>query len=67
MKRNMRLYAVLILIILGTIFVVQNTTVVEVRLLFWSVALSRSLLIVFLLIIGFVLGWLLRGHNSARK
>lgn len=67
MNTTIRLYAVLALIALGTVFIVQNTEVVEVRLLFWTVAMSRALLIVFLLLLGFVLGWLLRGHFSHRK
>lgn len=67
MKSSARLYTILILIALGAIFIVQNTTVVEVRLLFWSVLLSRALLIVFLLIIGFALGWLMRGHFTSRN
>lgn len=62
MNTNFRLYAVLLLIALGTIFIVQNTDVVEVRLLFWTVAMSRALMIIFLLLLGLVLGWLLRGH-----
>lgn len=64
MKTNFRLYALLALIAFGTIFIVQNTAVVEVKILFWTLAMSRALMIVFLLLLGFVLGWLLRGHFS---
>jgi uncharacterized integral membrane protein len=66
MKTNIRLYAVLIISALGMIIIVQNTTVVEVRLLFWSVVLSRALLIVLLILLGFIVGWLLRGHFAHR-
>lgn len=48
------------LIILVMIFVAQNAAVVEVRLLFWKLALPRSVLIFTLLVIGFVIGWFSR-------
>ncbi len=47
------------LIILVLIFVVQNTQVVEVRFLFWTVSMSRSLVLLATLAIGFIGGWLL--------
>jgi hypothetical protein len=40
---------------------------VEVSFLFWSVSMSRALLIFFLLMIGFVLGWFLHGYLSYRQ
>ncbi len=48
------------LIILVMIFVAQNAAVVEVQLLFWKLALPRSVLIFTLLVIGFVIGWFSR-------
>ncbi len=48
------------LIILVMVFVAQNAAVVEVRLLFWKLALPRSVLIFTLLVIGFVIGWFSR-------
>ncbi len=48
------------LIILVMIFVAQNAAMVEVRLLFWKLALPRSVLIFTLLVIGFVIGWFSR-------
>lgn len=48
------------LIILVMIFVAQNAAVVEVRLLFWTLALPRSVLIFTTLLIGFVIGWFSR-------
>ena len=40
----------------------QNTEVVELRFLFWKMAMSRALMFVFLVLIGITVGWLLRGH-----
>ena len=52
------------------LFVIQNVSVVEIRFLFWSFAMSRALLIFFVLAIGIVVGWLLHGffiHRPAVK
>lgn len=59
---NLKLFAVLALIALASIFIVQNADVVELRFLFWQMSMSRALMFVFLVLIGIVVGWLLRGH-----
>jgi len=48
------------LILLVMIFALQNTATVNIQLLFWDVALPRSLLILMMLLIGVVIGWFLR-------
>ena len=53
---------ILLVIAVTAIFVAQNTEVVEVHFLFWTMAMSRALMLVFLVLIGIVIGWLLRGH-----
>ncbi|MDJ0913078.1 MAG: LapA family protein [Desulfobacterales bacterium] len=50
---------ILCLIGLVAIFVLQNTQVVEVRFLFWTLSMSRALIIFGTLAIGFIGGWLL--------
>ena len=47
----------LVLLGLVVLFTVQNTQVVEVRLLFWKLSMSRVLLIFLLLAVGMILGW----------
>jgi uncharacterized integral membrane protein len=47
------------LIGLVVIFVLQNTQVVEVRFLFWTVSMSRALMLLGTLVIGLIGGWLL--------
>ena len=49
----------LILVLVGVVllFTLQNTQVVEVRLLFWTLSMSRVLLIFLLLAVGAILGW----------
>ena len=58
MKMN-RTKMALILILLGLVvlFTLQNTQIVEVRLLFWKIAMSRVLMIFVLLLVGAILGW----------
>jgi uncharacterized integral membrane protein len=47
------------LIGLVIIFVLQNTQVVEVRFLFWTLSMSRALILIATLAIGLIGGWLL--------
>lgn len=47
------------LIGLVIIFVLQNTQVVEVRFLFWTISMSRALMLMGTLAIGLIGGWLI--------
>jgi uncharacterized integral membrane protein len=49
-----------ILAVLILLFVIQNTQVVETRFLFWTISMSRSLLLLGTFIIGVIAGWLVR-------
>ena len=64
---NNRLILILVLVGLAVIFTIQNTAVVEITFLFWSIQMSRSLLILFLLAIGILLGWFLHGYHRSRQ
>jgi uncharacterized integral membrane protein len=48
---------ILILIALSIVILIQNTQVVEVQIFFWKIAMSRIIMITFLLIVGFVIGY----------
>jgi len=41
------------------IFILQNSKVVTIQLLFWTVSASRIIMVLGLLFIGFVVGFLL--------
>ncbi|MDT7041758.1 lipopolysaccharide assembly protein LapA domain-containing protein [Candidatus Nitronereus thalassa] len=45
------------------LFTVQNYEVVEIKFLFWNLAMSRALMLFMVLIVGITIGWLLRGHK----
>ena len=50
---------IIILAIIALILIVQNTEVVPVQLLLWRIWLSRIVLIVLMLAIGFAIGFVL--------
>lgn len=54
-----KLWVVVALVALLGVFVLQNTTVVEVRLLFWKFEISRSILLLGVLGSGLTMGWVL--------
>jgi putative membrane protein len=64
---NYKLILTLGLTIVVVLFVVQNTEVVEIRFLFWKMAMSRALVMLFVLIVGIAAGWLLHGHVRRRR
>ncbi len=64
---NYKLISVLALTIVVVLFVVQNTGVVEIRFLFWKMAMSRALVMLFVLIVGVIAGWLLHGHFKRKR
>jgi len=64
---NFKIIGVVILAVLSLIFVAQNIDVVTVRFLFWEISMSRAVLIFFILLIGFIIGWFLNSYLSYRK
>jgi uncharacterized integral membrane protein len=64
---NSKLALILTLSSLAVIFIVQNTTFVEVNFIVWHVSMPSALLIFFTLLTGFVLGWFLHGYITYRK
>jgi putative membrane protein len=64
---NFKLVLSLILAGLAVLFIIQNVAVAEIRFLFWTLSMSRSLLMFFILAIGIVLGWLLHSFMMHRQ
>ena len=64
---NIRLILVLVVTGIIVLFITQNVSVVEVTFLFWSISMSRALLIFFILAIGVILGWFLHGYVTHRR
>lgn len=55
---------IIVLAALFVLFVVQNTRIVEVQILFWTVSMSRSLMLLATLLIGLIGGWFLGRANK---
>ena len=56
--------AILILSLLLVLFILQNTGMVSIKFLFWSILMSRSVLVFWFFFMGFILGYIL---FAARK
>lgn len=54
-----KIITLLILIVLFTIFVSQNTRIIQVDFLFWSVAMSTIVLISLMMFIGVIAGFII--------
>ena len=64
---NYKLVTVLTLAGLAVLFIIQNVTVVEIKFLFWSLQMSRALLMFGLLTIGVLIGWFLHSYLNHRR
>jgi uncharacterized integral membrane protein len=62
----MKLIIGIILGIISVIFLIQNTEIVTIDFLFWSLTTSRALVIMIVLILGIFFGWIF-GSVGRRK
>lgn len=65
--RHTRLIASLVLAGLVLLFIMQNADMVSIRFLFWSVSMSRSLMILLLVGFGMVIGALLSSYFAFKR
>jgi len=59
-----RVIIILLLVVLVTVFIVQNTQVVSVQFLFLEFQMSRIIMIALMLLIGFFIGYLVAGKQK---
>ncbi len=59
-----RVIIILLLVIMATVFIVQNTQVVSVQFLFLEFQMSRIIMIVLMLLTGFFIGYLVAGKKK---
>jgi putative membrane protein len=64
---SIKLILIMVLAGLTVLFIIQNVAIVEIRFLFWSMQMSRSLFMFFLLVIGLIIGWILHGISTGRN
>lgn len=64
---NYKLILSLILACLALLFIIQNAAVAEIHFLFWTFSMSGGLMIFLVLIIGVIIGWLLRSFLGSKE
>ena len=62
---NAKIILGIILAGMAAVFLIQNAASADMTFLFWTLSMSRALLMFLILSLGFILGWLL--HGSFRK
>jgi uncharacterized integral membrane protein len=51
-----------VLIFLATLFLIQNTQVVDINVLVWTYSMSASIIVVSMLLLGVLIGWFLKSY-----
>ncbi|MCK4806645.1 MAG: LapA family protein [Candidatus Aegiribacteria sp.] len=62
-----KMAAILILAILLLVIVIQNSNTADVHILFWKISMSMIILIFFVALIGFIIGYLAHHFITERK
>ena len=65
-KLNYKKIISLVLAALTILFILQNIAVINISFFFWTFFISRSVLIFLVLLIGIVIGWLLRSSPKRK-
>jgi len=66
-KMKPKIIIILILLVLSFIFVIQNTTIVEVQLFFWKISMARIIMLSFMLLVGFIIGYMVAKLSERGK
>jgi len=64
---HLKIILIVIVACLALVFTIQNVTAVTVSIFFWEFSLSLALLIFFMLILGFLIGWFLHSFLAYRQ
>ena len=64
---NAKLLLVLLLLGAVVLFIIQNVAVVEIQFMFWSMQMSRSLLMFLVLAVGVLIGWFTHAYLKHRR
>jgi uncharacterized integral membrane protein len=65
-KHKLKLSVVFLILVLLVIFTAQNIAIINVKFLMWDVSMSRSIMVIGLLFIGFIIG-LIFGLSKHKK
>jgi uncharacterized integral membrane protein len=64
---NFKLILTIAMAGMAVLFIIQNVTVVDMKFLFWTLSMSRALLMSLILSVGIILGWLLHSYFKRSK
>jgi uncharacterized integral membrane protein len=64
--KQIKFFTILALLGLIVVFVVQNAEVLQVVFLIWTFEIRRAVLIFVVLVLGILIGWLLRLEQERR-
>ena len=64
---NFKLILTIAMAGMAVLFIIQNVTVVDMKFLFWTLSMSRALLMSLILSVGIILGWLLHSYYKRSK
>ncbi|MGD8307252.1 MAG: lipopolysaccharide assembly protein LapA domain-containing protein [Ignavibacteria bacterium] len=67
MNKNAKLSLISILIILAAVIIIQNTSLVSFKALFWNFEASLIVLLILVLLIGIVIGYVLTKLTGKSK
>ena len=66
-KMKYKLILSIVMVGMAVLFIIQNVTVVDMKFLFWTLSMSRALLMSLILSVGIILGWLLHSYFKRSK
>ncbi len=65
--RTFKMSCIVVLLGLAAVFTYQNTAILQLNFLFWSVSMSACLMLLIVLFTGIIIGLLLSLLNTRRK
>jgi len=65
--RTFKIICIVVLLVLAAVFTYQNTAVMQLNFLFWSVSMSGCLMLLIIMFSGIIIGLLLSLFNTRRK
>jgi lipopolysaccharide assembly protein A len=65
--RTFKISCIVVLLVLAAVFIYQNTAVMQLNFIFWSVSMSACLMLLIVLFTGIIIGLLLSLLTARRK
>ena len=66
-KTHPKLIASIIIAVLVIIFMFQNSETIQIHVFFWTISMSRAIMVFSLLVAGILIGWFLNSYFSTKN